>query len=65
MLLIRQRHELTILWEDVSQENKTIPSTPVERKKVLTLGRKRGKIQAAQLGIEPRASGFAHQCSDH
>ena len=25
----------------------------------------RKKIQAAQLGIEPRASGFAHQCSDH
>ena len=30
-------------------------STPVERKKALTLGRRYEKIQAAQLGIEPRS----------
>ena len=35
------------------------------RKKSLTLGRRSGKVQAAQLGIEPIASGYAHQCSDH
>ena len=36
-------------------------STPVEREKALTLGRRDEKIQEAQLGIEPRASGNAHQ----
>ena len=32
-------------------------------KEALTLG-EADKIQAAGLGIEPRASGYAHQCSD-
>ena len=28
-------------------------------------GTEERKIQEAQLGIEPRASRFAHQCSNH
>ena len=40
-------------------------ATPVEEKKALALGRKEGKMQAVQLGIEPRASGNAQQRSNH
>ena len=35
------------------------------RKKAVTLGWRKEKIQAAQLGIEPRASHFADECSNH
>ena len=35
-----------------------ISNPPVERKKALTLGRRNGKILAAQLGMEHRATGL-------
>ena len=45
--------------------HQTISNTCAKRRKVLTLGWRNRKIQAAQLGIKPRASGYVHQRSDH
>ena len=48
-------------WLFISSNNHSLFN---RRKKALILGRRSGTIQAAWLGIEPRASGYANQCSD-
>ena len=44
--------------------NYTIPAHQSKKESTDT-GTEERKIQAAQLGIEPRASRFAHECSNH
>ena len=44
--------------------NQTIP-THQSKKESTDTGTEERKIQVAQLGIEPRASRFAHECSNH